>query len=183
MTVKIGMNYGNQSNYTGSQADADFAYLKRLGFTNLRINLPPYDSTVNLPNTQDMVVRAVAQGFYVVYGVVSGFGGNTITSARWTAHNNYVLNTLAPWAQSHGVSELCLDNEVELQLTSQVTAAQARSDIRTLASNVKSVFTRKVSYSTANQSSIITPWYTANEGIGALDLIGFNTYSTAGPVG
>lgn len=187
MTVKIGMNYGHQpaSSYSGAQADSDFAYLKRLGFTNIRIAMPPYDSTTSLPNVQDMIVRAVAHGFYVVAGVTAGFGTNTITSARWSAHNSYVQNTFAPWCQSNKVSELCLDNEVELMLSSQVTAAQARSDIRSLASTIKTnnIFTGVVSYSTANQTSIVPPWYTANEGIGALDLIGFNTYSSAGPAG
>ncbi len=183
MTVKIGMNYGHQpsSSYSGAQADADFAYLKRLGFTNIRLAMPTYDSTTSLPNVQDMAIRAVAHGFYVVMGVTAGFGTNTITSARWSAHTAYVQNTFASWCQSHGISELCLDNEVELMLTSQVTSAQARSDLRSLASTIKTnnLFTGKVSYSTANQSSIVTPWYTANEGIGVLDLIGFNTYGTA----
>lgn len=134
------------------------------------------DSSGNIANGQDMVARALAHGFYAVWGVVVGYGSGTITATRWSAGKSYITGTLAPWAQNNGLSELCLTNESELDVDgTTITAATIRSDIRAMASTIKSGgYTGKLSYSTASTGIYRTPWIT--EGIGALDYIGFNSY-------
>jgi hypothetical protein len=173
----IGINYGHQSLYDASQVEADFTFLKAQGITRLRIAMPTFDSTSGaIANGQDMVQRALNHGFYTVWGVVVGYGPGTITASRWAAGKAYILNTLVPWAQSNGLSELCLTNESELSAdNTTITAAQIRADIRSMASTIKAGgFSGKVSYSTSILQTYRTPWIT--EGIGVLDLIGFNSY-------
>ena len=176
----IGVNYGFQissTSYDTTQVEGDFSFLRANGVTRLRIGFPQFDGTV-ISNCEDMVTRALAHGFYVVFGVVSGFGANTITATRWASFKTYVTNTLAPWAQTNGLSELCLGNENELSLDgTTLTSTTMRADTRTLASTIKTNgYTGKVSYSTSVLSTYRNPW--ASEGIGALDFIGFNSYDT-----
>jgi len=171
------MNYGHQisnSSYSTSQIENDYAYLQSIGITRLRIAMPPYDGT-SISNCEDMVTRALAHGFYVIWGVATS---GTITSTVWSAWKSYVTSTLAPWAQTNGLTELCIGNEFELHVDgTTLTSTTVRSDLRALASTVKSNgFTGKVSYSTSILSTYRTPWI--SEGIGALDVIGWNAYDT-----
>jgi hypothetical protein len=173
----IGVNYGHQSVYDPVQVESDFSYLQSAGVTRLRIAMPTFDSTsASLANSQDMVVRALSHGFYVVWGVVVGYGTGTITATRWNAGKSYILNTLVHWAQSVGLSELCLTNESELSAdNATITAAQIRADIRAMASSIKtSGFPGKLSYSTSTLQQYRTNWIA--EGLGMLDLIGWNSY-------
>ena len=181
----IGMNYGHQTQVGNSsystittQVENDYAYLQSVGVTRLRIAMPQFDSTVSLPNCQDLVTRALAHKFYVVWGVVAGFGSSTLTATRWASAKTYIVNTLAPWAQSNGLPELNLTNESELAVDgTTLTAATVRSDIRSMATTIKANgFTGKLTYSTSVLSTYRTPW--ANEGIGDLDYIAWNSYDT-----
>ena len=170
----IGVNYGWQPTYDTTQAENDFTFIKSQGVTRLRICLPSFSFSV--ARWQDMVVRALAHGFYVAWGV--SISDRPITATSWTAWKAYVLNTLVPWAQSVGLSELILGNEFELHIdNTTLTSATVRSDIRAMAASMKSGgFSGKVSYNTNIGSVYGTPW--ASEGIGELDLIGCNSYDT-----
>jgi hypothetical protein len=178
----IGMNYGHQvspSSYDTMQVESDLAYLKQHGVSKIRIAFPEFDDNsggVLIAHCQDMVARALSRGFYAVWGVAVGWGPGTITATRWAASKAYITGTLAPWAQSVGLSELCLGNEDELALDgTTITASTMRSDIRSMASSVKSNgFKGKVSYASNVQDAYLNPWI--SEGIGALDLIGWNSY-------
>jgi len=173
----IGVNYGHQHTYDAMQAEDDFTYLKANGITRLRIAMPAYDAASHFfSDGHDMVTRALNHGFYVTWGVGAGYGAGTITATRWSAWKSYVLSTLVPWAQSAGLSELILGNESDMQMDgTSLTAAQVRSDIRTLATTIKANgYTGKLGYSTGAPGTYRTPWST--EGIGDLDLIGFNSY-------
>lgn len=169
----IGVNYGHQATYDPVQTEADYAYLQSIGITRLRIAMPTYTWAQGIANCQDMVVRALAHGFYVIWGVEIPL---TETASDWASFKSYVTGTLAPWAQSVGLSELQLSNEVELHVDgTTLTAATVRADIRTMASTVKANgYTGKVSYSTAILTPYRTPWI--SEGIGVLDYIGWNSY-------
>lgn len=181
--VGIGVNYGHQISsliYDATQIESDFTYLRSAGVTRLRIAFPEYDGSAGLiANCQNMVTRALAHGFYVVWGVTVGFGAGTITATRWSAFKTNVIGTIAPWAQSVGLSELCLANENELSDDgTTLTDATMRADIRTMASTIKTNgYTGKVSYSTSILSTYRTPW--ASEGIGSLDYIAWNSYDTS----
>jgi hypothetical protein len=173
----IGINYGHQSTYNSAQVESDFTFLRSAGVTRIRIAMPNFDNTHGrIANGQDMVTRALAHGFYVVWGVEAGLGSDTITATRWAAYKDYVLSTLVPWATSAGLSELCLDNESDLQVdNTTITAAQVRADIRSMAETVKACgFAGKISCSTSILQPSRDPWL--SEGIGDLDLIGWNSY-------
>lgn len=176
------MNYGHQTSvsfYDTTQIENDLTYLQRIGITRLRIVFPEFDSSsTTISHCQDMVTRALTHGFYVVWGVTAGFGSSTLTATRWASAKTYITNTLAPWAQSNGLSELCLTNESELAVDgTTLTAATVRSDIRSLASTVKTNgYTGKASYSTSISSTYLNPWI--SEGIGSLDFIAWNSYDT-----
>jgi hypothetical protein len=173
----IGMNYGHQiyNTYNTAQVDSDFTYLKANGVNKIRIAFPGYSDTTMISYCQDMVKRALAKGFYVVWGVSTGVGSG-LTATSWNAYKASVLNSLVPWAKSNNLSELCAGNECDIQADgTTLTAATVRSDILSLASSVKGKgFKGKVSFSTAAFSTSITSWIA--EGLGSLDYIGWNSY-------
>jgi len=170
----IGMNYGHQQVYNSSQVESDLTFLSSIGIVRVRIALPSYNGS--WVNCQDMVTRALAHGMYVVWGISTGAGFGTLNATTWAAYKSAVAGTLVPWAQSVGLSELCIGNECDWQADgTTLTAAIVRSDIRTMVSMIKSGgYTGKVSYNTTILSNIRTPW--VSEGIGTLDLIGWNSY-------
>ncbi|HEX3640095.1 MAG TPA: hypothetical protein VHV10_02270 [Ktedonobacteraceae bacterium] len=173
----IGLNYGHQQVYDVPQVENDFTYLKSQGVTRLRIAMPTYDAQSHFfTDGHDMVQRALAHGFYTTWGVGAGYGAGTITASRWAAWKAYITGTLVPWAQSAGLSELLLGNESDMQMDgTTITATTMRADIRALATSIKANgYTGKLSYSTGSPGTYRTPWST--EGIGDLDLIGFNSY-------
>lgn len=174
----IGINYGYQNMYDPAVAESDFAFLKAQGVTRLRIAMGGYDSALRTANGQDMVFRALSHGFYVLWGYSTDVGKPYLTASIWSAYKDAVINQLAPWAQQNGLPELCIGNECDYQADgTTLTAAQVRADIRAMATTVKANgYTGKVSYNT----TIITSYYDAwvSEGIGDLDLIGWNSYDT-----
>ena len=176
----IGMNYGHQvssTSYDTAQVESDFTFLKANGVTRLRIAFPGFDeSSETIAHCQDMAVRALSHGFYVVWGVSTGYGTGTINATRWAASKAYILGTLVPWAKSVGLSELCLGNENELSDDgTTLTDAAMRADVRAMAASIKSNgFRGNLSYSTAILESYRDGWI--SEGIGDLDLIGWNSY-------
>jgi hypothetical protein len=172
----IGMNYGHQTTYDSTQAESDYTYLYSIGVTRVRIAMPTYSATTSITNCQDMVTRALNHGMYVVWGVATGAGVGALNATTWAAFKSYVTGTLAPWAQANGLPELCLGNEADYEADgTTLTAATVRSDVRAMATTVKSGgYTGKVSYSTTVLN--LASW--ASEGIGSLDLIGFNSYDT-----
>lgn len=175
----IGINYGHQTAYDPAQTEGDFSFLKSAGVTRLRIAMPTFDSTTNLPHCQDMVIRALAHGFYVAWGVECGYGTGTVTASRWANYKNYVLNMLIPWAQSVGLSDVCLDNESDVQADgTTITASQIRIGICSMAESIKtnSLFAGKLSCSTSISETYRDPWIAS--GIGPLDFIGWNSYDT-----
>jgi hypothetical protein len=153
----IGMNYGHQAVYDPSQADTDFNYLLSKSLTRVRIAMPDYRDMTNIPNCQDMVTRALAKGFYVVWGVTTS---GTINATMWNAFKSYVMTTLVPWAQTADLSELSLGNEFELHVdNTTLTATTVRADLRSLASSIKnSGLSSKISYQTSILTTYRNPW-------------------------
>lgn len=176
----IGMNYGhnfNHATYSTAQVEADFSYFVANGITRVRIMSPQYDDATGfIADCQDMVSRALSHGLYVVWAVVCGYGADSLTATRWVAWKSYITSTFIPYAISSGLSEAGLGNEHELSAdNTTLTATTIRADIRSLATTIKSgTYTGKVSYSTSISDVYYTPW--VSEGIGVLDLIGWNDY-------
>lgn len=181
--IGSGINYGHHATSydLDGQVARDFALLKQLGVTKLRIVYPPFDSA-NVGNIQALVQRALSAGFYVIWGVTAG--GTTVTTSRWASFKSYVTSTLAPWAQAQNNSNLQLSvgNEEELHIDgTTVTASTVRSDVGgTYGSAVKSAYTKGlISYETAATQR--AAW--ASLGKGNLDKIGFNVYFEVDPTG
>lgn len=178
----LGMNYGHQAThnpYSATQISADLGFLRAMGVAKLRIAFPTFDAG-GISAIQSLVQTALSMGFYVVWGATSS-GGTPVSSSRWASFKNYVLTTLAPWAQAqqNPSLELSIGNEEELHCDgTTLTVATVVSDLAALASTVQGIYTfGPVSY----QASIgfLSNW--ATNGLGGLDRIGFNAYAL-GPV-
>lgn len=179
----LGFNYGHNfttANYDTALVESDLIFLKSQGINKLRIVFPAYNGTM-IANCQDMVLRALAHGFYVIWGVATGVSSPNLTATIWTAYKPYVTGTLAPWAQANGLSELALGNECDFQVDgTTLLASTVRADVRSMCSTVKSGgYTGVVSYDTAATTTIVANW--ATDGLGTLDKIGWNNYNGAVP--
>ena len=145
-----------------------------MGIRGLRIAMASIGSP-RIIDEQDMIVRALAHGFSVIWGIVVP----TLCDINaWNAHIAYVESTLLSWAIAHNLPTLSLGNETELHIdNTTLTSATMRSDCRSMATYLKSHgFSGKVTYSTSVLDAYRTPWI--NEGLGNIDSIGFNSYDT-----
>jgi hypothetical protein len=172
------MNYGHQAShnpYDSAQVAADLGFLKSMGVTKLRIAYPTFDAP-GLSAIQSLVQTALTMDFYVVWGTTAT-GGTPVSNSRWAIYKNFVVTTLAPWAQALGNPnlELAIGNEEELHCDgTTLTVSTVVADLGNLATAVQAIYTAgAVSY----QSPIpfLTNW--ASQGLGGLDRIGFNAYS------
>lgn len=174
------MNYGHSvtvGTYSTAQVESDLNYLVSRGITRVRIVLPLYGGPA-IADCQDMVLRALAHGLYVVWGVATGVTAPNLTATIWAAYKTYVTGTLAPWAQANGLSEMLLGNECDYEADgSTLTAATVRSDVLAMATSLKAGgYTGKVGYSTAAVSTLWIAWNAL--GTVSLDTLGFNSYDT-----
>jgi hypothetical protein len=172
----LAINYGNSLlGYVPTQDQtvtiaADLHYLRRF-VSELRIGLPDW----NFPQAQidlmrKVVVMAKAAGFRVRWGITST--NTTLTVSNWPQYQAAVVSN-AQWAQANGLDELFVCNELDHKHDGSLTDAQQRSNIRGLATAVKSAgFTNKVTVSVAQGSQ--SSWYT--EGLGDLDTFGLDLY-------
>ncbi len=173
---KLGITYGNISavNYSSATTEIDLDYLKNLGFTKLRVAQPWYNDTASVAFCKDIVTRAIAKGFYVVWGTTPP---RPFTGTNWT---NYLasLNSLAVWAQSVGSAnfQLSLGNEEEAYNNGSgaPTDAVVRDDIIAKASELASVYTLGAISFEATSTDM--PFWAALSR-GSL-IIGINVYNT-----
>ncbi|HKX72564.1 MAG TPA: hypothetical protein VJM32_00970 [Candidatus Saccharimonadales bacterium] len=174
----LGMNYGHQypnNPYDMQQVAADLDFLKSAGVTRLRLAYPLWnDSGTAIASCQALVHYALAQGFYVIWGVVAQSPAN---ATQWAAFKDYIMDTLAPWAQGLQNSnfELSIGNEEEFHCDgTTLTIPTVVSDLAALATAVQGVYTHgPISY----QASIAHLAQWQSNGRGGLDRIGFNCYS------
>jgi hypothetical protein len=172
----LGINYGHQPNhnpYDPAQVAADLDFLQSVGISKIRMAYPTFDGA-GIAASQSLVITALARGMYVIWGVSAG---SPVNSSRWATFKSYVLNTLAPWAQSLASPrfELAIGNEEELHCDgTTLTVNTVIADMANLAAQVKNVYTYgPVSYQ--SPSGFINNWVT--NGSGSLDRLGFNYYS------
>lgn len=175
MWAGLGINYNSSG--PGTYRPQDFIFLKKLGFTKIRLQIVDYTNTGLIGLWRTIVQGALAQGFYVIYGLTSN--PTTLTSATWSSFASAV-QTEAAWAQSQNTArlEFQIGNEEELHHDGSLTDAQVRANLRANAAVVKGIYTAGlVSYaSSVSVRSHITDWI--SEGIGSMDRIGFNIYDT-----
>ena len=113
-----GLGMGLFSTSTPSIFDNYIDTLLANGFTELRIDIPNYQDTTWLAQSKAAVIRAVARGAHVIWGVSSYNTSNpnyTITAENWPAFRQAILDN-AKWAQDNGVYEFQLGNEEDMHI-------------------------------------------------------------------
>jgi hypothetical protein len=172
----LGVNYGHSQNTVAydltGQVTTDLNYLKSLGVTKIRLAFRPYDSAY-MQLTKDLAIKAKSLGFYVIFGVVPGSTGYTLTT--W---NLYLasLPAFAQWVQDSGIDEFCFCNEPELNADGvTLLDATIKADLKTAAVTLKSILGSKLATISTDEGNIAS-W--ASSGIGTIDKIGFNVYNT-----
>ena len=108
--------------------DSQVDVLLANGFTELRIGLPAYNDTEYIALCKASILRAIAKGAKVIWGVCSG--GAPLTSSNWEAFRQGVKDT-AQWAQDNGVYEFLIGNEDEMGTT--LTLSQLIANFKSLA--------------------------------------------------
>ena len=139
------------------------------GFTELRIDIPGYNDPVYIAQGKAAIIRAIAKGAKVIWGVCSG--GATITSTTWVDQRAGILSA-AQWAQDNGVYEFLIGNEEEMELDETMTVAQLIVNLKDVATDVQEIFTNgNVSYSfwAAERDA----WFAAGKG-DDIDLLASN---------
>lgn len=170
----LGINYGHQlGTYDSSVASSDLDYLKSIGITKLRVAFPDSRSSdSSLQKFKDLIVLALSKQFYVQWGlaIFNGFD-----QTQWNTYKDHIRYDIAPWAQSVGLSELSMGNEMEGKTSGTPTALTMRSDIRTLGGQITSDgFTGQVSIQLVQTQ--LPNWI--SEGITGLTRIGINCYGS-----
>jgi len=178
---KFGMNYGHHivgSTYFASgqpaQVDIDLANMWNSGIRKLRLaGGPATAASPDLAAMKDVAVKALAVGFYVMFGTACGSTGNTLTT--WNTYMADVIANVAPWAQTAGVQELFIGNEEELKADgTTLTKSTVRTGVRATCVTIKANgYAGLVCYCSENGATNIADW-TGN--LGTLDLIYFNVY-------
>lgn len=138
------------------------------GFEELRINIADYASPYSLNLIKAMIIRTIAKGAKVIWGV--GSNPTILTAETWPAYRQGILDA-AQWAQDNGVYEFQLGNEEEYLTT--LTVAQLITNLKSVATDVQEIFTNgNVSYSCFHSN--IADWITA--GKGDIDILASNIY-------
>lgn len=159
---------------TSEEFDSDVDTLLANGFTELRVHIPDYQ--YDLDKSKEAVLRAVAKGANVIWGISSNSNNNpewTITAENWPTFRQAILDA-ATWAQANGVYEFQLGNEEEDHVDgTTLTGAQMIVNMKALATEVQEIFTRgNISYST--YWNYYDDWVIT--GRGDIDLIAYNAY-------
>jgi hypothetical protein len=181
--VTNGINFGGDvvsggQTYNGTTALSDLQYLKSIGFTAIRINMPTTSNTTGITNAQKILILAKSLGFYCSWGVVHAA---TITTTNWAATKTALLaQALLSSAWSVLPDEWMIDNEATLGHDGTITSATIRADMKTMATTVKTYASWRVSFGESEfdqeGNDNIATWNTA--GIGSFDYASFHIYDT-----
>jgi len=167
------------STWDTSKFDSYVDDLLANGFTEIRMDGLGYTEWSETYGIQvkAAVIRAVAKGINVIWGICSG--GVTLTSSNWDTYAAAVL-VAAQWSQDNGVFEFQLGNEEEyFNDDDTLTDAQLITNLKSLATDVQAIFTNgNVSYPCAQDN--VTDWVSA--GKGDIDILACNLYMTWGTI-
>lgn len=119
--------------------------------------------------TWALQLKAAKPDIKILYGV-SRAG---LSSTNRGAHTALVLAE-AQWAMDNGIDAFQISNELENSKDASLTDAQVRTYVRSLATQVKQVFTREISYALSQTKE--DGWIA--EGKGDLDKLSINLYGS-----
>lgn len=155
------------SEYT-EQIGAPFVPLVTDNFRRVRIfsDLTSANS-IAAQHTWALQLKAADPTIKILYGCTRG----NISSSNQAAYTTDVLAE-AQWAMDNGMDEFQISNESELHRNPDITDPELRVYLRSLATTVKTVFTRPISY--AVPQNFEDGWI--SEGMGDLDKLSFNIY-------
>lgn len=161
------INYGHQprinGHYDQAQIAGDISYLKTHGVTCIRTA----DMGTNSTLTENLVVQFKQANFYVQIGN----DADTLNPTSLRQYDEGVLSEAA-WANAHAIDELSLGNEQEYRL-SGMSIAFWIAHLKTLATQVRQVYTGKISYATSGDFT--ADWVKAGN-LGSIDSLGLNLY-------
>src|SRR6185312_14248206 len=150
-TTRAFVNYGwnPQSNpydlSPNGQVATDFAKLKAAGINMLRIIMVQYNDANAYMQIRALVAFAKSQGMIVSWGAT--LGGGSHTKNDFTNFSNFVVTVIAPWCVQNGIDEFSIGNEEELHVDgTTLTVAQIQAKLKVLATQVKGIFPRTISY-------------------------------------
>lgn len=103
-------------------------------FGFLRVDIPNYQDSTWLARSKAAVIRAIAKGAEVIWGVSSNPGGDVsycITTENWPTFRQAILDA-AQWAQDNGVYEFQLGNEEEWHVYRYPASITRTSNVATV---------------------------------------------------
>lgn len=163
---------GTGVNYIGgeSQWGIDADYFESIGINKIRVHL--------IGNDDDYWIACAgyfaSRGFYVIWGQTNVSSGRGSSEATWDAYVTSVMANAA-LSESYKISEFQIGNEMHYRIDgTTLTQAQLRNKLRSLATQVKGVFSGVISYS-FDVNGEGENWI--SEGKGDIDKIGFNYYN------
>lgn len=163
----LGLNYKSIANL-----DADIAYFRSIGLTKVRIHIP-WPTGTEFDLWLAVAKRFYDEGFYTIFGVTAEISA----SYTW---DTYVTEASAAALSAKGkCSEFQIGNEMDINNDDgYISDADLRSNIRSLAVDIKAIFDGPISYATSPGESGDAygsgKWI--EEGKGALDYISLNVY-------
>jgi len=165
-STALGFNFGHDStNYDLSPNGVvaqQLAYLTTSGITMIRTAYMGW----NNQQSEALALFAKSKGYYVIIGGDWG----TLSPTDVQTYDADVLSE-AKWAQANHIDQLSIGNEQEYRL-SGMSAAQFQSSLKSLAAQVRAVYSGKISYET--QPYQIASWQSV--GLGDIDMLGLNLY-------
>jgi hypothetical protein len=176
----LGVNYGSDVVYDvpfrTSEVKQDIATIAQV-FSGIRIHIPPPSTPQWVLNNIAVVIGyAKAAGLQTLWGSTAN-GGDTLTATNWSAYVTAVLSR-ATLAAQYGVDDFTIGNEDEYRIDgTTLTAATFRSNLKALATSVKSRFNGTVSYTVSQNHTF--GWI--SDGKGSIDKLGLNVYGSNTP--
>lgn len=119
-----GLGFVTASQANTATFDSMVANMLANGFINLRIDIPDYQNTSLMAQSKAAVIRSIAQGARVTWGVSSNRWNdptNTITSTTLADFETAILSA-AQWAQDNEVFEFQIGNEEEYHVRYDIVA-------------------------------------------------------------
>ncbi len=187
----IGMNFGHANTTAGDWSIAQVTTaadnLYTAGFRNIRLDFPNYTATNTSTGSftylmyKARIFKTEHSDYHIICGVGAGSGGiSSALEAKWM--DGVRRDATATSSVYSYCDEYWVGNEEEIHHDGSITDAQVRSDLQTIAANVKADgYAGTVGYDEVGTLGGIAMW-TNNANIGSIDKLCFNVYgqSTSG---